>query len=72
MENHTEWLQIPGDKYHPFYILYYLILGNWKSAIELALLDIKVLQYFGKQDLFKTTSEKAYTCISALFLFHPY
>lgn len=43
MENHTEWLKTPGDQYHPFYILYYLILGNWKSAIEFALLDVKVL-----------------------------
>lgn len=42
MENPTELLQTPGDQYPPFYILYYLILGNWKSTIELALLDVKV------------------------------
>lgn len=42
MENYTEWLKTPGDQYHPYYILYDLILWNWASAIELALLDIKV------------------------------
>lgn len=42
MENYTKLLKTPGDQYHPYYILYDLILWNWASAIELALLDIKV------------------------------
>lgn len=42
MENHAELLKTPGDQYHPYYILYDLILGNWASAIKLDLLDVKI------------------------------